>query len=166
MLARMCPYARATPDPSEATEAAAQAATDAGLRYVSDLEPGIRRERAGDGFAYRKADGSAVRDEAILQRIRTLAIPPAWSDVWICPQPRGHLQASGRDARGRKQYRYHASWRSVRDAAKYHRLVEFCHALPRLRRAVDRDLACRCLCKEKVVATILSLMERCQLRVG
>jgi DNA topoisomerase-1 len=107
-----------------------------------------------------------VRDRATLARIRALAIPPAWTGVWISPDPDGHIQATGRDARGRKQYRYHAKWRTVRDEAKYHRLVAFCGVLPSLRSAIERDLACACLCKRKVVATVVALMERAQLRVG
>jgi DNA topoisomerase I len=107
-----------------------------------------------------------VRDTATLSRIRALAIPPAWTDVWISPDPDGHLQATGRDARGRKQYRYHAKWREQRDAAKYDHLVEFCRVLPKLRARVARDLACACLCKRKVVATVVALMEKVQLRVG
>jgi DNA topoisomerase-1 len=107
-----------------------------------------------------------VRDRTTLARIRSLAIPPAWTHVWISPDPDGHIQATGRDARGRKQYKYHPRWRQVRDAVKYYRLVDFCRALPKLRAAVERDLACKCLCKRKVVATIVSLMERAQLRVG
>ncbi len=107
-----------------------------------------------------------MRDTATLSRIRALAIPPAWTDVWISPDPDGHLQATGRDARGRKQYRYHAKWREQRDSAKYDRLVEFCRVLPKLRKQVERDLACACLCKDKVVATVVALMEKAQLRVG
>jgi DNA topoisomerase-1 len=107
-----------------------------------------------------------VRDAATLARIRTLAIPPAWTDVWISPDPEAHLQATGRDAKGRKQYRYHPKWREMRDREKYSRLVEFCRALPKLRKAVARDLSCKCLCKQKVVATVVALMERAQLRVG
>src|SRR4051812_15442577 len=137
-----------------------------GLRYSSDSEPGIRRRQGARGFAYEGARGRVMRSEQILGRIRKLAIPPAWTDVWICRDPHGHLQATGRDARGRKQYRYHERWRELRDEAKYHRLVAFCAALPRLRAAVERDLACSCLCKAKVVATVVALMERAQLRVG
>jgi DNA topoisomerase I len=144
-------------------EAAAQAIS---LRYVNAGEPGVRRLRRGRAFTYLRADGSRVRDPATLSRIRSLAIPPAWARVWICVDPDGHVQATGFDARGRKQYRYHNRWRQIRDAAKYHRLVAFCHVLPRMRRQVARDLACRCLCKRKVVATIVSLMEKGQLRVG
>ncbi len=142
------------------------AASSAALQYVSDDDKGISRARSGRGFRYADAKGRVVRDPATLSRIRALAIPPAWTNVWISPDPDGHIQATGRDARGRKQYRYHAKWRTVRDEAKYHRLVEFCAVLPKLRDAVDRDLACNCLCKRKVVATVVALMERGQLRVG
>ena len=142
------------------------AATAVALRHTGDDAPGLRRERRGKSFTYRSAGGYRVRDAATLARIRALAIPPAWSDVWIAADARGHIQATGRDARGRKQYRYHTRWREVRDEAKYHRLVAFCAALPRLRATVERDLACSCLCKAKVVATVVALMERAQLRVG
>ena len=142
------------------------AAAVAGLRYSSPEEPGIARRRSGRGFSYRGPDGRLVRSEDTLARIRALAIPPAWRDVWICLDPRGHLQATGRDARGRKQYRYHPRWRVVRDEAKYYRLLEFCQALPRLRRRVESDLACTCLCREKVTAAVVSLLERAQLRIG
>jgi DNA topoisomerase I len=142
------------------------AASAAELRHVSDEEAGYRRVRRGKAFSYVDARGRAVRDPATLARIRALAIPPAWTEVWISPDPGGHIQATGRDARGRKQYRYHAKWREVRDEAKYYRLVAFCRALPRLRSAVERDLRCACLCKRKVVAAIVALMERAQLRVG
>jgi DNA topoisomerase-1 len=136
------------------------------LRHTGDDAPGLRRYKRGKRFSYRTAKGALVRDAATLARIRALAIPPAWTDVWIAADAAGHIQATGRDARGRKQYRYHAEWRRVRDAAKYHRLVEFCAVLPRLRARVDRDLACACLCKTKVIATVVALMERAQLRVG
>jgi DNA topoisomerase I len=142
------------------------AAEQARLRYSSSDEPGVVRKRRGRGFTYLRADGRRVRDDSTLDRIRSLAIPPAWRDVWICADPDGHLQAVGRDARGRKQYRYHPRWRAVRDAGKYLRLAEFCRALPRLRRRVDSDLRCDCLCKEKVVALVVCLLERTQLRVG
>ncbi|MEJ7604243.1 MAG: DNA topoisomerase IB [Kofleriaceae bacterium] len=135
------------------------------LTYTSDDVPGIARNRRGKQFRYTRG-GKAVRDAATLSRIRALAIPPAWTDVWIATDPDAHLQATGRDARKRKQYRYHARWRTVRDEAKYHRLVAFCRALPALRTAVEVDLRCSCLCKRKVLATIVSLMERAQLRVG
>jgi DNA topoisomerase I len=142
------------------------AASAVALSYTSDDEPGIRRVRRGKSFTYVDSRGRAVRERNTLSRIRALAIPPAWEDVWICADPDGHIQATGRDARRRKQYRYHPKWRSVRDEAKYHRLLAFCEALPQLRAAVERDLACACLCKRKVVATVVALMERAQLRVG
>ncbi len=142
------------------------AASAVSLNYASDAAPGIHRAKHGAGFRYLRTDGTAVRDRATLARIRTLAIPPAWTDVWIAVDPAAHLQATGRDARRRKQYRYHARWRGVRDEAKYHRFVDFCRALPTLRAHVDADLGCPCLCKAKVVATVVALMERAQLRVG
>ncbi|HEU5176544.1 MAG TPA: DNA topoisomerase IB, partial [Burkholderiales bacterium] len=108
----------------------------AGLHYVNDAAPGISRQRAGTGFRYLRPDGRALRDAATLARIRKLAIPPAWERVWICTREDGHLQATGRDARGRKQYRYHARWREVRDETKYGRMLAFSHALPRIRRRV------------------------------
>jgi DNA topoisomerase-1 len=139
----------------------------AALHHSDDVaDPGIRRLRHGKHFRYADADGHPVRQPATLSRIRALAIPPAWTDVWIAADPVGHIQATGRDARKRKQYRYHVEWRRVRDEAKYGRLVAFCHALPKLRAAVDRDLSCPCLCKRKVVATIVALLERAQLRIG
>lgn len=144
----------------------AAAASTVALNYSTDAEEGILRQRHGKSFTYVTTAGTRVRDRATLARIRALAIPPAWTRVWISPDPDGHIQATGRDARGRKQYRYHPRWREVRDAVKYHRLVDFCRALPRLRAAVERDLACECLCKRKVVASIVALMERAQLRVG
>ncbi|HEY0191985.1 MAG TPA: hypothetical protein VGC42_12785 [Kofleriaceae bacterium] len=122
--------------------------------------------KRGTKFRYLDQRGAAVREAATLERIRALAIPPAWTEVWIAADANGHIQATGRDAKGRKQYRYHDKWRDVRDAAKYHRLVAFCDALPKLRAMVERDLACSCLCKTKVVATVVALMERAQLRVG
>jgi DNA topoisomerase-1 len=142
------------------------AACAVALRHTGDDAPGLRRLRRGKRFHYRDPRGASVRDAATLARIRALAIPPAWTDVWIAVDAAGHIQATGRDARGRKQYRYHTDWRRVRDAAKYHRLVGFCAALPRLRTRIDRDLACACLCKTKVIATVVALMERAQLRVG
>jgi DNA topoisomerase-1 len=144
----------------------ATAARAAGLRYVSDAEPGITRRRAGRAFSYRSPDGSLLEDGAELARIRWLAIPPAWSDVWICPDRKGHLQATGRDARGRKQYRYHPGWRTVRDAAKFDRMLAFARALPRLRARVREDQARRGLPREKVLATVVSLLEVTLIRVG
>jgi len=144
----------------------AAAASAVSLAYATDQAPGISRHRRGKGFHYTTSDGKTVRDRATLSRVRALAIPPAWTSVWISPDPEGHIQATGRDARGRKQYRYHPRWRRVRDEAKYHRFVRFTRALPRLRRRLETDLACACLCKPKVIATVVALMEAAQLRVG
>ncbi len=138
----------------------------AGLRYVVDTLPGIRRKRAGDGFYYVGSDGSTIRDEVTLRRIKALAVPPAWTDVWICPDPRGHLQATGRDAKGRKQYRYHPWWRQLRDSVKYDRMVAFGEALPRIRERTDRDLALPGYPRQKVLATVVQLLERTRMRVG
>ncbi len=142
------------------------AARQAGLRHVSDEQPGIARQRAGEGFRYLHPDGSPVRDPATLERIRALAIPPAWRDVWICPQADGHLQATGRDARGRKQYRYHPRWRQVRDEAKYQHVLAFGKALPDIRRRVDAALRLPGLPREKVLATIVHLLEATMMRIG
>jgi DNA topoisomerase-1 len=142
------------------------AAKDAGLHYVLPYEDrGLTRKRAGRGFAYQ--DGAKrVRAAATIARIDALAIPPAWRDVWIARDPRGHVQAAGRDARGRLQYRYHDRWRAARDVAKYDRLIDFCRRLPALRRRIARDLKCSCACRESVAATVVSLIERGHLRVG
>ncbi len=147
------------------SEAAAQA-IDAGLVYVSDSEPGISRRRSGKGFSYRAPDGSVVRDQTTLQRIRALAIPPAYTDVWICRNARGHLQATGRDARKRKQYRYHAQWSAVRGDGKFDRIVAFGRALPKLRRALRRDLALAGYPREKVLAIVVAVMAETLMRVG
>lgn len=138
-----------------------------GLSYASDQDPGLRRKPArGHGFNYVDARGKPVTDEAILDRIRALAIPPAWTDVWICPKANGHIQATGRDAKGRKQYRYHARWQAERGAGKYDRLIAFGRALPRLRKRVDDDLARRGLPREKVLAAVIRVMEMTLIRVG
>jgi len=142
------------------------AARAAGLRYVHDDRPGIRREAVKDGFRYLDAKGEPVEDEATLKRIKSLVIPPAWTDVWICPQANGHLQATGRDARGRKQYRYHPKWRSVRDEVKYERMINFGKALPQIRKEVDRALGLPGLPREKVLATIVYLLEATMMRIG
>lgn len=136
------------------------------LHYSLGESKAILRERHGKGFRYVTSSGQPVRDAATLARIRSLAIPPAWTHVWIASDPLGHIQATGRDARGRKQYRYHPTWREVRDEAKYLRFVEFCRALPKIRHAVAHDLASKQLDKRKVLATVVSLMEQAQLRVG
>ncbi len=138
----------------------------AGLLYVNDDDPGLRRIKAGDGFAYRDPDGERVDDAATLDRIRALAIPPAWTDVWICPSAHGHIQATGRDQRGRKQYRYHEAWRRDRDGLKFGRMIAFARALPRLRARVETDLARRGLPRDKVVAAVVRLMELTLIRVG
>ena len=143
-----------------------RSARAAGLRYVTDEQPGITRRRRGRGFQYLAPDGRTVADRAERARIDSLAIPPAWTDVWICASPKGHIQATGRDARGRKQYRYHPRWREVRDETKYHRLAAFARALPRIRRRVDRDLRRRALSRERVVATVVRLLDETTIRVG
>ncbi len=142
------------------------AAKSAGLRYVTDSMRGIARQAGGDTFIYVDADGNTVDDEATLARIKSLVIPPAWTDVWICPLANGHLQATGRDARQRKQYRYHPKWRSVRDEAKYERMLSFGEALPAIRRAVDEALKLPGLPREKVLATIVRLLEVTMMRIG
>lgn len=141
-------------------------APSAALRYSSDTEPGIIRRRAGRGFAYAASNGRRVRARRVLSRIRGLAIPPAYRDVWICLDPDGHLQATGRDARGRKQYRYHPRWRAYRDTEKYRRLVRFGRALPALRRHLRKDLGLRGLPREKVLAVVVSLLMETRIRIG
>jgi DNA topoisomerase-1 len=143
-----------------------EAAEDAGLRYVTDDQPGFSRERKGEEFEYLDQKGKPIRDEQRLLRIKRLAIPPAWTEVWICPSSNGHIQATGRDARRRKQYRYHERWREIRDENKYDRLVNFGKALPKIRRRVKKDLALSGLPREKVLATIVQLLERSLIRVG
>jgi DNA topoisomerase IB len=150
-------------DPDPALRAEVRAA---GLVYVSDTQPGIRRLRRGKGFGYRDADGQPVTDKAELARIRALAIPPAYEDVWICANPDGHLQATGRDARGRKQYRYHPDWRALRDHGKFDRILAFGAALPRLRRRARKDLALTGLPREKVLALLVRLLDETLIRVG
>jgi DNA topoisomerase I len=142
------------------------AAEWAGLVYVSDEEPGIRRRKAGKGFSYLKADGSSVKDAATLKRIRSLAIPPAYTDVWICPKASGHIQATGRDAKGRKQYRYHPRFREVRESTKYERMLDFARSLPEIREKVAEHMALRGLPREKVLATVVHLLETTLIRVG
>lgn len=138
----------------------------AGLVYVTDDSPGIRRKRAGKGSTFVRPDGARVTDPEELMRIRALVIPPAWTDVWICPDERGHLQATGRDARGRKQYRYHARWRAVRDETKYDRMIRFGALLPRLRARVDEDLARGGMPRHKVLASVVRMLEATHARVG
>jgi DNA topoisomerase-1 len=146
-------------DPSESAE-------EAGLRYVSDSTPGIRRRRAGKGFIYLDSSGRRITDRATLARIRSIAIPPAYADVWISPQANGHIQATGRDARGRKQYRYHPRWREVRDETKFGRMLAFSEVLPRIRKRVGQDLSRPGLPLEKVLAAVVRLLEVTGIRVG
>ena len=143
-----------------------EAAEEAGLQYVNDDRPGYSRKAKGKDFEYFDTDGKAIRDEQRLLRIKRLAIPPAWTEVWICPSPNGHIQATGRDARGRKQYRYHERWREVRDENKFGRLAQFAKALPNIRRRVAQDLKLPGLPQEKVLATIVRLLERSFIRIG
>lgn len=146
-------------DPIESAEAV-------GLHYVSDEMPGIQRKRSGKGFIYFDPNGDRIKDEKTIQRINSLAIPPAYKHVWICPLENGHLQATGRDAKGRKQYRYHALWRSIRDQNKFSRMIAFSQVLPEIRRRIEHDLSLHGLPKQKVLATILKLMELTRIRVG
>ncbi|MBO0697964.1 MAG: DNA topoisomerase IB [Zavarzinella sp.] len=136
------------------------------LRYTTDSSPGIRRVRSGNGFRYVAPSGQAVRDQETLARIKSLAVPPAWADVWICPHANGHLQAVGRDAKGRKQYRYHPGYRASRDEAKFGRMVTFGKALPKIRRTVARDMARPGLPRRKVLAAVVKLLETSLIRVG
>jgi DNA topoisomerase-1 len=143
-----------------------ETAAEAGLRYVSDNQPGIRRRRAGRGFAYVRPDGTPVGDTATLARIKKLAIPPAWTQVWISLSPNGHIQATGRDAKRRKQYRYHARFRELRESGKYERMIAFARTLPKIRATVATHMALRGLPREKVLATVVHLLETTLIRVG
>ncbi len=143
-----------------------QSARKAGLRYVIPKGPGIRRRRAGSGFVYLDADDNPIQDPALLDRIRALVIPPAWTSVWISPDPDSHIQAVGRDARGRKQYRYHPAYRQIRDLVKFDRMRAFGKLLPRIRRIVSRDLARQGLPKRKVLAAVVKLLETTYIRIG
>jgi len=142
------------------------AAESVGLKYVSDSRAGVRRKKVGTGFAYTRADGSKLLEKDILKRIKALAVPPAWTDVWICPFSDGHIQATGRDAKGRKQYRYHARFREVRESTKYEHVVAFAAALPGIREKVGEHMALRGLPREKVLATVVHLLETTLIRVG
>jgi DNA topoisomerase-1 len=142
------------------------AAESAGLTYVSDEEPGIRRKKAGKGFTYVRPGGGKVEDEATLKRIKKLAVPPAYTDVWICAKANGHIQATGRDVRGRKQYRYHPAFREVRESTKYEKMMEFAQSLPRIRAKVAEHMALPGLPREKVLATVVHLLETTLIRVG
>ncbi len=149
-----------------AAEQAAEIAAIGGLLYVTDAMPGIRRRRFGRSFVYLRPDSRRIRAPRELRRIATLAVPPAYRDVWICTDPRGHLQATGRDARGRKQYRYHTRWQELRDGIKFDRMIEFAQALARLRRRLRSDLARAGLPREKVLALVVSLLDTTRVRIG
>ena len=153
-------------EPNSSTVQSQTSAAAAGLVYVSDTAPGVRRVRRGDAFEYLLRDGTKLSDRDELDRIAKLAIPPAYDDVWICANPRGHLQATGRDARGRKQYRYHPKWRVTRDAQKFERMPAFADALPRMRRRLRRDLALAGMPRDKVLAIVVSLLDATRLRIG
>ena len=148
------------------TQAAQEAARQVSLTYVSDTEPGIRRKRAGSGFSYVRPNGKPVADRSTLGRLKSLAIPPAWTDVWISADPDGHIQATGRDQRGRKQYRYHPRWSESRGEVKYAGLADFARALPKIRERVDADLRRRELPRERVVASVVWLLDNTMIRVG
>ena len=145
---------------------AIDAAEEAGLRYVSDDSPGYTRKPSSDDFHFFDTEGKEIRDEQRLLRLKRLAIPPAWRQVWICPAPNCHIQVTGRDARGRKQYLYHERWREVRDENKYDRIIDFAKALPKIRRRVAKDLKLPGLPREKVLATVVQLLERTFIRIG
>jgi len=151
--------ANATPSPEKSAQVV-------GLRYVTHEQPGISRERCGQGFRYRSAESRIIRDRHTLKRISSLVIPPAWEEVWICPFDQGHLQATGRDERRRKQHLYHPRWREIRDQTKYDRLMDFARALPGIRKQLRRDLKREGLCREKVLATVVRLLEVSLIRVG
>lgn len=142
------------------------AAESAGLRYVSDESPGIRRRKSGTGFSYQQPNGSRITDRYVIKRIRKLAIPPAWTDVWICPTANGHIQATGRDAKGRKQYRYHQQYREARESTKYEHVIGFAQLLPGIRSTVEEDMALRGLPRRKVLATVVHLLETTLIRIG
>ncbi len=158
--------ARSTASANRPIEDSTRSAREAGLRYVLDAAPGISRIGQGRNARYVRRDGRVIRDQASLNRIRSLVIPPAWTDVWICSDPQGHLQATGRDARGRKQYRYHPRWNHVRNENKYDRLLSFGHALPRIRSRVTEDLRRSGLPRDKILATIVRLLEATLIRIG
>ncbi|HEY7060973.1 MAG TPA: DNA topoisomerase IB [Chloroflexota bacterium] len=162
------PWAETSEDraPTAPSVTPVESARAAGLRYVSDTRPGIRRKRAGSHFSYRGTDGQPIHDRAVLKRVKALAIPPAWTDVWICPDPNGHVQATARDAKGRKQYRYHPRWQAVRDETKYERTIAFGQALPLIRERTERDLDLPGLPREKVLAAVVRLLETTLIRVG
>ncbi|HXM83958.1 MAG TPA: DNA topoisomerase IB [Burkholderiales bacterium] len=143
-----------------------KSATHAGLRYVTDGVSGIQRRRVGSGWAYYAPDGARINDAGTRRRLNALAIPPGWTDVWICPDPDGHIQATARDARGRKQYRYHPSYRDARDQSKFRRMLEFSEVLPTLREGLERDLRAAALSRRQILATVVTLLDKTLIRVG
>ena len=151
--------------PDKTAEVAASIAEE-GLRYVSDTSPGYRRKRSGTSFSYFDKDGARITNKDIVRRIKSIGIPPAYESVWICPSPNGHIQATGLDARGRKQYRYHPKWRELRDQNKYEHIMKFAAILPLLRRRVAADMKRQGLAREKILATVVSLLEKTLIRVG
>src|ERR1700743_995728 len=153
-------------DVPDKTAEIATAIAEEGLRYVSDTAPGYRRKRTGTSFSYYDKDGKRITDKAVIRRIKSIGVPPAYESVWICPSPNGHIQATGLDARGRKQYRYHPKWRELRDQDKYAHVMEFAVALPALRARVAADMKLEGMPREKVLATIVSLLEKTLIRVG
>lgn len=155
-----------SPHPPEAAIDPVASAKAAGLRYVTDQRPGIRREKRGEDFVYRSVDGTVIEEAPTLDRIRAIGIPPAYTNVWVCPIANGHLQATGRDAKGRKQYRYHERWREVRDENKYERMLAFGDALPRIRERIEQDLSLSGMPRPKVLATLVRLLETTNIRVG
>ena len=144
----------------------AQSARAAGLRYTTGDKPGITRHRKGKSFIFKDPKGRVIRDAKTLARLRALVLPPAWTDVWISPEPRAHLQATGRDAAGRKQYRYHKDWTAERDSTKYYRMLEFAHALPSIRKRTRRDLMGPACCRPRVLATVVELLAKTYIRIG
>ena len=149
----------------EVCDASIASAEEAGLRFVADAEPGISRYRSGNSFRYKSSSGAVLKDERTLARIRGLVIPPAWTEVWICTRADGHIQATGRDGRGRKQYRYHSDWTRVRDEAKFDRLIEFGKMLPKVRRTIRRNMGEPGLSRRKVLATVAHLLDTTLVRV-
>ena len=164
--AALSPKPAATPVAATLSPDPAESARAASLRYVTDDTPGISRRKRGTGFEYIDPSGKVIRDPEELQRFKSLAIPPAWREIWICPARNGHLQATGRDAKGRKQHRYHPRWREVRDENKYGRILAFAKALPLIRKRVDSDLRLEGLPRDKILATVVRLLETSHIRVG
>lgn len=162
----MNPNGKPSPCPPDGPTAGEDLAERAGLRYVSDTRPGIRRRRRGKGFSYIDTRDRTITDPQVRERIGALAIPPAWSDVWICPSPHGHIQATGRDDRGRKQYIYHPRWREISERTKFDRLRSFGETLTKIRRRTHKDLAQRSLTRTKILATIVEILDRTFIRIG